>query len=662
MRSNPPRALIKRRRSTNVQYKIKKSLICVIRWSLLGDYSCLRESAQPRLKSRELRTMMAKANLSRTLVVVTVVVGAVAVALFGVGLRSAETQTTPTYYKVEDLGTLGGSRSGASAINDSGQVVGSSYLAGDQNNRAFLYKDAKMTDLGTLGGTSSEAKGINKSGQVVGWSDNSSGERRAFFYDSANGMKDLNDLIPADSGWTIYEATAINNNGKIAATGWPPSWRDPCNPYAESGPDFDTALVLRPATTGKYEVQELGTLGGEYSYATGINDSGQVIGRSMNNGCGEQPFLYDENANPKMQGLAGIEAYGINASGKVVGYTMDWTLYDQVCTNLDCYRAFIYDSATKQRQVLGTLGTGATYGTIGSEAYGINDSEKVVGLSGIGDGQHHWVSGSGPAYGFIYDSTNGMKDLNSLIPADSGWTIHEARAINNNGQIAATGYKDGVGQHALLLSPTNGSPPPADDTQAPSPPTITNPQNNSYDTDGSFSVSGSAEAASTVELFEGTTSKGTTKADSSSGAWSIALSGLSEGAHTYTTKATDAAGNTSSSSNSVTVTVDKTAPKVDSVIPKEDATGVAPGVNVMATFSEGMRAASVRSSFKLYKKGTTTALTATVNYDATTRQATLDPSANLKRGSIYKAVVSVGAQDLAGNPLAQQKVWFFTVS
>src|SRR5215218_6346129 len=265
MRSNPPRALIKRRRSTNVQYKIKNSLICVIRWSLLGDYSCLRESAQPRLKSRELRTMMAKANLSRTLVVVTVVVGAVAVALFGVGLRSAETQTTPSYYKVEDLGTLGGSRSWASAINDSGQVVGYSYLAGDQNNHAFLYKDAKMTDLGTLGGTSSEAKGINKSGQVVGWSDNSSGERRAFFYDSANGMKDLNDLIPADSGWTI----------------------------------------------------------------------------------------------------------------------------------------------------------------------------------------------------------------------------HEARAINNNGQIAATGYKDGVGQHALLLSPTNGSPPPADDTQAPSPPTITNPQNNSYDTDGS---------------------------------------------------------------------------------------------------------------------------------------------------------------------------------
>jgi probable HAF family extracellular repeat protein len=620
--------------------------------------------------------MMAKANLSRTLVVVTVVVMAVAVALFGVGLRSAETQTTaPTYYKVEDLGTLGGSHSWASAINDSGQIVGYSYLAGDQNNHAFLYKDGKMTDLGTLGGTSSEAKGINISGQVVGWSDNSSGERRAFLYDSANGMKDLNDSIPADSGGTIEEATAINSNGEIAATMWPDSMRNLCSPYAETW-DFHTALVLRPATTATYEVQELGTLGGEYSYATGINDSGQVVGRSMTSGCWEQPFLYD-SATKQMQGLAGSQAYGINASGKVVGYTEDWTLYDWACTNYDCHRAFIYDSATKQMQVLGTLGTGATYGTIGSEAYGINDSDKVVGLSGIGDGFHHWVSGSGPAYGFIYDSTNGMKDLNSLIPADSGWTIHEARAINNNGQIAATGYKDGVGWHALLLSPTEGSPPPADDTEAPSPPTITSPQNNTYDTDGSFSVSGSAEASSTVELFEGTTSKGTTKADSSSGAWSIALSGVSEGAHTYTAKATDAAGNTSSASNSVTVTVDKSAPKVvdNSVIPKDGATGVDRTTDVTATFSEDMMASSIDgTTFKLFKKGSTTKIAATVSYDPKTRIATLNPfgltTTRLARGTIYKAVVTTGATDMAGNQLdqnltldgLQQKTWIFTTT
>ena len=119
--------------------------------------------------------------------------------------------------------------------------------------------------------------------------------------------------------------------------------------------------------------------------------------------------------------------------------------------------------------------------------------------------------------------------------------------------------------------------------------------------------------------------------------------------------------------------MDKSAPKVDSVVPQEDATRVARGVDVTATFSVGMQAASVKSSFKLYKKGTTTALTASVSYDAESRKATLNPFGTsttlLTKGVTYKAVVSTGAKDLAGNSLdqdeslsgSQQKVWFFTV-
>src|SRR5918994_1792442 len=475
-----------------------------------------------------------------------------------------------------------------------------------------------MQDLGTLGGSSSYATGINDSGKVVGYSYTSAGEPHGFLYDRTNGMKDLNDLISANSGETIYEATAINSDGKIAATGFKPFDMDPnfCGQENYSwGMHF--AAVLTPATTATpttYGVQELGTLGADYSHATSINDSGQVVGTSFRSS------------------FAGS------------------------CSN-DCLRAFLYDaSATSPKmQDLGTLGGD-------SRAWGISNSGQVVGSS--------YVSGSGD-HGFLKESGQPMIDLNTLLPADSGWTIHDARAINTDGKIAATGHKDGVGTHALLLTPTSDSP-PLDDTEAPPPPSITSPQNNSYDTDGSFSVSGSAEAGSTVELFEGTTSKGTTKADSSSGAWSIALSGVSEGTHTYTVKAKDAAGNTSTVSNSVTVTVDKTPPKVvdGTVVPKEDVTGVAPGVDVKATFTEGMQAASVKSAFKLYKKGTTSALGASVSCDAECRIATLNPSSNLKRGTTYKAVVSTGAKDMAGNSLdqdgslsgSQQKVWFFTVS
>jgi Bacterial Ig-like domain/Protein of unknown function (DUF3466) len=475
-------------------------------------------------------------------------------------------------------------------------------------------------------------------------------------------------LIPADSGWTLYEAAGINNHGQIAASSWvntPPDPNIVCSYWYWSGPAAGAALVLSPTTTGDYKVQDLGNLGGNYSRATSINDSSKVVGFSYADPCGgEQPYFYDESADPQMRGLSMHEARGLNNSGKVVGYTWHFTEGDMDCTNHDCHRAVIYDSATKQRQVLGTLGTGDTYGTIGSEAYGINDSDKVVGLSGIGDGFHHWVSGSGPAYGFIYDSTNGMKDLNSLIPADSGWTISSATAINNNGQIAANGYKEGGGQHALLLTPTSSDPPPGD-SQPPSAPSITSPQNNSYDSDGSFSVSGSAEAGSTVELFEGTTSKGTTKA-SSSGVWSIALSGLSDGAHTYTAKATDAAGNTSSVSNSMTVKVDTTQPMVTSTTPS-GATGVGRGTNLTVTFSETMEPSTVNTStFKLFKvnsDGTQTQITdVVVSLDGL--KATLNPFGTkttlLARSTKYKGVITTGTKDLAGNSLAQQRSWTFT--
>jgi hypothetical protein len=203
---------------------------------------------------------------------------------------------------------------------------------------------------------------------------------------------------------------------------------------------------------------------------------------------------------------------------------------------------------------------------------------------------------------------------------------------------------------------------------APSAPTITSPQNNSYDTDGSLSVSGNAEAGSTVELFEGTTSKGTTKADSSSGAWSIALSGLSDGSHTYTAKAKDATGNTSSASNSVTVKVDTTQPMVNSTTPS-GAMPVARGTNLTATFSEKMGASTVNTTtFKLFKvnsDGTQTQITdVVVSLSSDGLKATLNPfgakTTLLARSTKYKGVITTGTEDLAGNPLAQEKSWTFT--
>ena len=115
---------------------------------------------------------------------------------------------------------------------------------------------------------------------------------------------------------------------------------------------------------------------------------------------------------------------------------------------------------------------------------------------------------------------------------------------------------------------------------------------------------------------------------------------------------------------------DTTAPTVKSTVPASNATGVAPAADVTATFSEAMAASSINgTTFKLREKGSTTNLAAAISYDSGTRTATLDPNNPLRAGITYKAIVTTGAKDLAGNRLdqngtrtgSQQKAWLFTV-
>src|SRR5829696_1628815 len=115
---------------------------------------------------------------------------------------------------------------------------------------------------------------------------------------------------------------------------------------------------------------------------------------------------------------------------------------------------------------------------------------------------------------------------------------------------------------------------------------------------------------------------------------------------------------------------DTQAPRVSSTFPAAGATGIGPGVNVKATFSEAMRATSINTNtVKLFRAGTTTPIVAVVSYDTQTKTATLNPNANLRLGTKYKAVVTTWTRDLAGNRLdqnrslsgLQQKAWFFTV-
>ena len=115
---------------------------------------------------------------------------------------------------------------------------------------------------------------------------------------------------------------------------------------------------------------------------------------------------------------------------------------------------------------------------------------------------------------------------------------------------------------------------------------------------------------------------------------------------------------------------DTTPPTVVSTVPGSDATGVSPSINnVKATFSEAMDASTIdgdpstitATTFMIFGNGSTTQVAAKVSYDSSTRTAKLNPNNNLRRGVTYRAVLTTGVQDVAGNPLAQQIEWLFTV-
>lgn len=112
-------------------------------------------------------------------------------------------------------------QSTATAVNNAGQIVGTIRYAGGaptpQPNPSFLVSGGNAINLGTLGGLKASAYAINNNAVVVGDSTLADGSQHAFVYRNGQ-MTDLNSLI-ATSGWVLTSARAINDRGQIAGVG-----------------------------------------------------------------------------------------------------------------------------------------------------------------------------------------------------------------------------------------------------------------------------------------------------------------------------------------------------------------------------------------------------------------------------------------------------------
>jgi len=259
------------------------------------------------------------------------------------------------------------------------------------------------TPLGSLGDGFTVGSAINDAGQITGKSRNSNGFRHAFL--SSNGsLTDLG-VLP---GGVASTGTGINNSGQI--TGY----------ASTSGPAANHAFLFSNGN-----MADLGTLGGMTSIGRGINDSGHIGGDSVAGGV-DRAFLY---ANGVMTPILEAESQGtaINASGQIAG---------QFATASGFFHAFVYTNGVTAD--LGTLGGAVSVGE------GINNTAQIVGRS---------LVAGGPQHAFIY-SNGGMVDLNSVVVNSlSGFTLMDATAINDWGQIVATALNSASQAEAFLLTP-----------------------------------------------------------------------------------------------------------------------------------------------------------------------------------------------------------------
>ena len=117
---------------------------------------------------------------------------------------------------MRDLGTFGGTFGYAIWINEAGEILGQANYPGDVVYRAFLWRNGVMTDLGTATGFDcSFPSTINSSGQVVGGSiPCAGGPSHATLWENGS-IIDLNSFVPLGSGLQLPAAVWINDRGEI---------------------------------------------------------------------------------------------------------------------------------------------------------------------------------------------------------------------------------------------------------------------------------------------------------------------------------------------------------------------------------------------------------------------------------------------------------------
>jgi probable HAF family extracellular repeat protein len=342
----------------------------------------------------------------RELVATLTISPAAAVDLYDVavttsrGKRGVGIELFEVSYAVTELGTLGGGSSQAHAINDRGEVVGTSELPGDGGYHVFFWADGVMEDVGVTG----TPNGLSDNGRVVGL---------------------------AGDGWTTAWRPAI---WEKAGTTWTQTLLEvtgPDNPWANGiNPQGTRAVggsenlpLVWTENAGQWTYTVL-PMNGNNGYPFDINRFDQVAGQSgtravawtLANGAWTLHLL------PRLAGEVLGWAWAINDAGDVVGYSQN--------------ASFVSRPVVWRRNATGwdapiDLGSSEIEG----EALSVNSQLEVVGFGG-------------PSGAFVWRPSTGIAQLHAPRTYISAY----ARDINDSGQLVGYGRKPSAGGQ-----PANGT-------------------------------------------------------------------------------------------------------------------------------------------------------------------------------------------------------------
>lgn len=340
---------------------------------------------------------------------------------------------------LRDLGVLrDGYSSYTNAINSQGLIVGQSQN-GDLDPLtgtpvlylAPVWQHGRIKNLGTLGGSNSIAIAATDSNFVIGAAE--------------NGLVDHSGMPGFDG---VSQIRAFGWRGEnifdLGTLGGEDSFPSDMNNFEEVvglstttlAPNSDGIIPVHGFLWSKDTMRDLGTLGGDFAGASAINNRGQVVGTSTLSGDQtSHPFIWRNGKMIDLGTLGGIYAVGewINDLGEAIGFGPraddDVLIY-----------AFVWTHGA-------ILDIGAVAGDNSSRAFGINNKEQIVGQSWFWDGQNTTDS-----HAFLWEQGGPMVDLNT-ISTGSRLDLFEADFINDRGEIVARGFTPDGDVHTAILIP-----------------------------------------------------------------------------------------------------------------------------------------------------------------------------------------------------------------